>query len=157
MTLGSIGFAYIVQGTVQGYGSVGIIGEVALKIAESPRYIRTAISQLLSQNANLVKLPEELGANINTYFNESRRLGLISFFEPRENGNGTFLLKDIETGALVKKWSKVAQEPQTISFFDNTLIIGGEKGDQDSTDSLSKINSDGRVLWKAEINSHKIV
>jgi len=141
---------------LRGYGSVGALGDAAVKIAECPRYINQIISQLF-QNENHEELPEALRSNINTYFSESQHLGLISFFERNKSGEGILLLKDIETGDIIKHWRKLPRAPEAISFFDGTVIVGDEGGEQDSWSSLSKIDKEGNVIWKSKVSAHHLV
>jgi hypothetical protein len=157
LVLGAIGFSYIVQGVIQGYGSLGAMGDVAVKIAESPRYPMQVLRQVFGQNESLVTIPEELRSTINSYNSESRNLGLISFFEKGQEDMGTLVLKDIETGRELDRWEKLTKAPEAISFFDGTVIVGGEEGEQDSWATLSKVDRTGKVLWQTPVNAHHLI
>lgn len=60
---------------------------------------------------------------------------------------------DFTTGERKAFW-KTDKLVAAISKFDDTIIVKGERGEQNSTDSLSKVDSDGQVLWTLEIPSH---
>jgi hypothetical protein len=157
LIVGAIVFAYIVQGVIRGYGSMGTIGDIAVEIAESPRYPMQVIRQLFGRDENLTELPEELRSTINSFGGEGRELGLISFFERNKQGSGTLILRDIETGREIERWQNLSRAPEAISFFDETVIVGGEVGIQDSWDSLSKVDKTGKVLWQTPVSAHHLI
>jgi len=154
-TLGAIGFAYIVQGTLQGYGDLGIISDVAVKVAESPRYVQQVIRDFFLHPEEMVDISVEDRFALNTHFGTSRKLGVVALFEEGKDGKGTVTLEDIESGEILEKWSGIPRKAQGISFFDGTLIVSEGFGLRDTSRSLSKRDKDGKIIWEIDnLNSH---
>jgi hypothetical protein len=146
-------FSAIVKVAAGGTTIFGRYGDYAVKIADLPVEAGKLIISRGRQKNRFSRIPE--GIEINKFSEQSNL--------PAEYGISTYLkdgdaitslvIRDPLDGEIKRSWN-VASEVKAISDFDGTLIVAGERRLQDSTESISKVDAEGRVLWRTVLPAH---
>ncbi len=148
-------FAYVVQSTARGSTQFGAVGKASLRVARAPDKAAYVLRELTGNSDKIRRPDAKYLKNLNNIGEGTGAQGYLTQFNDKA---GTFDLVSLSDGSVAHSWKVEGMEPPVaVSMFDETILVGGVRGAEDSTVELAKRNKAGETLWRTEISSHHLV
>lgn len=143
--------ANLAQKSAVGANKAGYVGKVAYGISRIPDVVADVVREVTG-NTNRYAVSEPRYLEV---INEiAYRENLPGYIGQRNAAEDEFKLIRLSDGSIFKKWENLPNSPRTVSLYDDTLILGGTAGKEQSFRTIEKYNQKGERLWQAELYIH---
>lgn len=146
--------ANMAQKTAIGDNSAGVIGKVAYKISILPEMVETAVREATGYTNRYAKPAPEFRDLLNKNIYSEHLPGYVT----RSSADGDkYELLRLSDGSVFEAWENLPYAPRAVSLYDNTVLLGGVMGPEDSTRAIKKYDQQGKELWNVSLYVHHTI